>query len=84
MRNRIASILLMDEPKKKRRKRTGKTKVVNTDRHKPRVIIAIPSQLAEMFHPLAERRMRSLSKQVIDVLLEYAEQHGLVKSSSVA
>jgi len=48
------------------------------DRHKPRVIVGIPTQLAEAFQPLADRRMRSLSKQIVDVLLEYAEKHGML------
>lgn len=51
------------------------------DRHKPRVIVGIPTPLADAFQPLADRRMRSLSKQIVDVLLEYAEKNGLLPNN---
>lgn len=65
----------------KDKRNTRAPKRPETDRHKPRVIIAIPAKLAEVLQPLADRRMRSLAKQVVDILLEYAEKHGLVDST---
>lgn len=71
----VSGVATFPRNMEKKSKKTGKAK---HDRHLPRVIIGIPKPLAEMYQPLADRRMRSLSKQIIDVLLEYAESHGLM------